>query len=67
MKLIGKMFEIPDDRYINYSVKLFGFNTNLIKKSHNIQAHCNKNLPIYFLRFKIKSPDSISIEDALKL
>lgn len=33
MKLLGKMFEIPDDRYLNYSVKLFGFNTNIIKNS----------------------------------
>lgn len=59
------MFEIRDDRYINYSVKLFGLNTNILKSSQNIQVQCNKNLPIKYLRFKIRSPEPVSIEDAL--
>jgi len=50
------MFEIRDDRYINYSVKLFGFNTNTLKNSQNIHTQCNKNLAIKYLRFKIRSP-----------
>ena len=61
------MFEIPDDKYINYSVKLFGFNANLVKNSEQLQLHSNKNLPIRYLRFRIKSPDSISIQDAISI
>ncbi len=56
MRFIGEMFEIRDDRYINFSVKLFGLNTNILKGTQSIQAQCNKNLPIRYLRFKIRSP-----------
>ncbi len=65
MRFIGEMFEIRDDKYINFSVKLFGINTNTLKGTQPIQTQCNKNLPIKYLRFKIRSPEPVSIEDAL--
>ncbi len=65
MRYVGEMFEVKDDRYMNFSVKLFGFNTNLIDWSRDLSAQLNKNTPIQFLRFKIRSPEPVSIEDAL--
>jgi len=59
------MTSIPDDFYINYSVKIFAYNSNLVKPGQTLVLSCNKNQPIKFLRFKIKSPDTISISDAI--
>jgi hypothetical protein len=65
LKLIGKMTSIPDDFYMNYSVKIFGYNSNLIRPGQTLALSSNKNQPIKFLRFKIKSPDTVSISDAI--
>lgn len=59
------MTAIPDDFYINYSVKIFGFNTSLIKPGQSLVLSCNKNQAIKYLRFKVKSPDTVSISDAI--
>jgi hypothetical protein len=56
---------IPDDFYMNYSVKIFGYNTSMIKPGQTLALSCNKNQAIKFLRFKIKSPDTVSISDAI--
>ena len=65
MRYVGEMFEVKDDRYMNFSVKLFGFNANLIDGLRDLSVQMNKNTPMQFLRFKIRSPEPVSIEDAL--
>jgi hypothetical protein len=50
---------------MNYSVKIFGYNASMIKPGQTLALSCNRNQPIKFLRFKIKSPDTVSISDAI--
>lgn len=70
MTFVGKLSLIPDDFYMNFSVKIFGLNlnTSLINQSNqNLLAFAKKNREVRFIRLTIKPNDSISIFDALNI
>lgn len=56
LRYLGEMFEVKDDRYYNLSTKLYGLNMNILREKVTIEKQLNKNLPIKYLRFKIRAP-----------
>ena len=66
MKYIGKMTLIPDDHYINYSVRVFGFNCGQIG-TPSIASALNRNIGAHYIRISIRCPNSASISDILNL
>ena len=66
MKYVGKMTLIPDDHYINYSVRVFGFNCGQIT-SPSIASTLNRNIGTNYIRISIRCPTNSSISDILNL
>jgi len=65
MHVIGKMEVVPDDFYINFSVRVLGFNFGSIREKVGLISCMNKNPEIKYIRLTIKAPELTCISDAL--
>ena len=57
---------IPDDHYINYSVRVFGLNCGQIS-TPTISTSINRNVGAQYFRISIRCPTNASISDILNV
>jgi hypothetical protein len=66
MRYMGKMTAIPDDHFINYSVRVYGLSCGTIS-SDNIASSLNRNPSTNFIRLCMRCPTSSSVSELLNL
>lgn len=71
LKFIGKLVEIPDSHYINYSVRVYGLNCAQIQ-SNKLSSSLNKYPETGFIKLTFRCPevgyasDVVSVADSGK-
>lgn len=71
LKFIGKLVEIPDNHYINFSVRVFGINCAQIQ-ANKISSTLNKYSDVKYVKLTFRCPepgfaaDSVSVVDSSK-
>lgn len=66
MKYLGKMNEIPDNYFVNFSVRIFGLSCSKIS-SKKLSASLNRNPEVVYIRINIKCPSNNYATDILNL